>query len=155
MGKYHMTLARRGGGKTEILVTLFDFTYYTIHYTTRYTPVQYTAIHCNTLHCMVPSPSSSGPGYASEGSQAHRGNHSRASAGLKYTKTKHKQHWANPRHQLHAFSIISVYYTAYNCASCHSFRDSHLINMLSSFSSHSKMDCLLSFHRCINRHSFL
>lgn len=40
MGKYHMTLAGRGG-KSDILVTLFDFTYYTIHYTT-----QYTAIHC-------------------------------------------------------------------------------------------------------------
>ena len=38
-----MTLARRGG-KTEILVTLFDFTYYTIHYTTQYTPVQYTPV---------------------------------------------------------------------------------------------------------------
>ena len=35
MGKYHMTLAGRGG-KSDILVTLFDFTYYTIHYTTQY-----------------------------------------------------------------------------------------------------------------------
>ncbi len=38
-----MTLARRGG-KAEILVTLFDFTYYTIHCNTRYTPVQYTPV---------------------------------------------------------------------------------------------------------------
>lgn len=50
MGKYHMTLARRGGGKTEILVTLFDFTYYTIHYTTQYTPVQYTPVQYTAIH---------------------------------------------------------------------------------------------------------
>ena len=48
-----MTLARRGGGKTDILVTLFDFTYYTIHYTTQYTPVQYTPVQYTAIHYTV------------------------------------------------------------------------------------------------------
>lgn len=52
MGKYHMTLAGRGG-KTDILVTLFDFTYYTIHYTTQYTPVQYTPVQYTAIHYTV------------------------------------------------------------------------------------------------------
>lgn len=50
-----MTLARRGG-KTDILVTLFDFTYYTIHYTTQYTAIHYTVWFPPALDMLAKDP---------------------------------------------------------------------------------------------------